>query len=95
MTSNVRTRRVSSPAYYLGRPATLWIAAFTPRPAGANRAPASRLRAVHEATNPAARERLPPASCAAGLSDAGTGSTSAPAAPLVLGLYGVDASFML
>jgi hypothetical protein len=33
MTSNVRIRRVSSPAYYLGRPAALWVAAFTPRPA--------------------------------------------------------------
>jgi hypothetical protein len=33
MISDVRIRRVSSPAYYLGRPATLWIAAFTPRPA--------------------------------------------------------------
>ena len=26
------TRRVSSPAYYLGRPATLWLAAFARRP---------------------------------------------------------------
>jgi len=33
MTSHVRIRRISSPAYYLGRPAALWIAAFTPRPA--------------------------------------------------------------
>ena len=33
MTSNVRIRRVSSPAYYLGRPAALWLAAFAPRPA--------------------------------------------------------------
>ena len=31
MTSNVRIRRVSSPAYYLARPAAQWIAAFTPR----------------------------------------------------------------
>jgi hypothetical protein len=34
MTSNVRIRRVSSPAYYLARPAALWLAAFAPRPAG-------------------------------------------------------------
>jgi hypothetical protein len=27
-----RTRRVSAPAYYLGRPATLWLAALTPSP---------------------------------------------------------------
>jgi hypothetical protein len=30
------TRRVSAPAYYLGRPATLWLAALTPRPAPAD-----------------------------------------------------------
>ena len=34
MTSNVRIRRIISPAYYLGRPAALWLTAFTPRPAG-------------------------------------------------------------
>jgi len=34
MTSNVHIRRVSSPAYYLARPAALWLAAFAPRPAG-------------------------------------------------------------
>ena len=33
MTSNVQIRRVNSPAYYLGRPAALWLAAFAPRPA--------------------------------------------------------------
>jgi hypothetical protein len=33
MTSNVRIRRGSSPAYYLARPAALWLAAFAPRPA--------------------------------------------------------------
>ena len=33
MTSNVHMRRVSSPAYYLARPAALWLAAFAPRPA--------------------------------------------------------------
>jgi len=27
-----RTRRVSSPAYYLARPAALWLVAFAPRP---------------------------------------------------------------
>jgi hypothetical protein len=30
--TRTRTRRVSAPAYYLGRPATLWLAALTPRP---------------------------------------------------------------
>ena len=33
MTSSVHIRRVNSPAYYLGRPAALWLAAFAPRPA--------------------------------------------------------------
>jgi len=33
MTSNVRIRRVGLPAYYLGRPVALWLAAFAPRPA--------------------------------------------------------------
>jgi len=35
MTTRTRTRRVSAPAYYLGRPATLWLAALarTSRPA--------------------------------------------------------------
>jgi hypothetical protein len=32
MTTNARTRRVSSPAYYLARPAALWLAAFAPQP---------------------------------------------------------------
>ena len=32
MTTNARTRRVSSPAYYLARPAALWLAAFASRP---------------------------------------------------------------
>jgi hypothetical protein len=31
MTTNTRIRRVSSPAYYLARPAALWLAAFAPR----------------------------------------------------------------
>jgi len=34
MTTSVRIRRVSSPAYYLARPAALWLAAFAPRQAG-------------------------------------------------------------
>lgn len=33
MTTHTRTRRISTPAYYLGRPAALWLAALTPRPA--------------------------------------------------------------
>ena len=32
MTTSSRTRRVNSPAYYLGRPAALWLAAFARRP---------------------------------------------------------------
>jgi hypothetical protein len=32
MTTSARTRRVSSPAYYLARPAALWLGAFTPQP---------------------------------------------------------------
>ena len=32
MTTSTHTRRVNSPAYYLGRPAALWLAAFTRRP---------------------------------------------------------------
>jgi hypothetical protein len=30
---NTRTRPASAPAYYLGRPAALWLTALTPRPA--------------------------------------------------------------
>jgi hypothetical protein len=37
MTTHTRTRPVSAPAYYLGRPAGLWLAALAPRPA--NRIP--------------------------------------------------------
>jgi hypothetical protein len=33
MTSDVRIKRASSPAYYLARPAALWLTAFAPRPA--------------------------------------------------------------
>jgi len=32
MNTSTRTRRVNSPAYYLGRPAALWLAAFARRP---------------------------------------------------------------
>ena len=31
MTTQTRTRRASAPAYYLGRPAGLWLAALAPR----------------------------------------------------------------
>jgi len=31
MTTNSRTRPVSTPAYYLGRPAAFWLAASAPR----------------------------------------------------------------
>ena len=33
MTTHTCPRRVSAPAYYLGRPAALWLAALPPRPA--------------------------------------------------------------
>lgn len=32
MTTSTRTRRVSAPAYYLGRPAALWLAVLASRP---------------------------------------------------------------
>jgi len=43
MNTSTRTRRVNSPAYYLGRPAALWLAAFArrPGPGPAGRASAS------------------------------------------------------
>ena len=41
MTTSTRTRRVNSPAYYLGRPAALWLAAFARRPGPADRTSAS------------------------------------------------------
>jgi hypothetical protein len=45
MTTSTHTRRVSSPAYYLGRPATLWLAAFARRPVDRTSAPgASEVR---------------------------------------------------
>jgi hypothetical protein len=33
MTISTRTRPAGSPAYYLARPAALWLAALEPRPA--------------------------------------------------------------
>jgi hypothetical protein len=53
MTSNVHIRRVSSPAYYLGRPAALWLAAFAPRPADHDSGASERhdsSATAHEAT---------------------------------------------
>jgi hypothetical protein len=44
MTTSTHIRRVSSPAYYLGRPAALWLARFTPRPS--DRKPASCISEV-------------------------------------------------
>jgi hypothetical protein len=41
MTTNAPIRRVSSPAYYLARPAALWLAAFTPQSSSAPSASAS------------------------------------------------------
>ena len=67
MTTNAPIRRVSSPAYYLARPAALWLAAFTPQPPSAPSAlsapasasrpeprPADRAACVGEARGPAA-----------------------------------------
>ena len=51
MTTNARIRRVSSPAYYLARPAALWLAAFAPRPTGraaTGAVPARRIAVVHQ-----------------------------------------------
>ncbi len=31
MTTHTRTRQISVPAYYLGRPAIFWLTALTPR----------------------------------------------------------------
>ena len=48
MTTSTRIRRINSPAYYLGRPAALWLAAFARRPgqgpAGASASCASEVR---------------------------------------------------
>jgi len=62
MTTNARIRRTSSPAYYLARPAALWLAAFTPQPQSAPSAsesrpeprPADRASCVGEVSGPAA-----------------------------------------
>jgi len=61
MTTSTRTRRVSSPAYYLARPAALWLAAFSPQsPSQSASAPASEPRledrgsCLGEARGPAA-----------------------------------------
>ena len=51
MTTNARIRRVSSPAYYLARPAALWLAAFAPRPEAR---PADRSSCTSEGRGPAA-----------------------------------------
>jgi hypothetical protein len=40
MTARIRNRRASTPAYYLARPAGLWLAALAPRPAERTAAPA-------------------------------------------------------
>ena len=47
--TRIRIRRVSSPAYYLARPAALWLAAFAPRPE-----PADRASCTSEVRGPAA-----------------------------------------
>jgi len=57
MTTNARIRRTSSPAYYLARPAALWLAAFTPRRAPAL-APADGASCTGEVPGPAADRAL-------------------------------------
>jgi hypothetical protein len=59
MTTNAPIRRVSSPAYYLARPAALWLAAFTPQsqsrpPSASASRPEDRASCVGEARGPAA-----------------------------------------
>lgn len=58
MTTTTRIRRGSSPAYYLGRPAALWLAAFArrPGPGPAGLGPAGRTSAscADEVRGPAA-----------------------------------------
>jgi len=54
MTTNRRIRRASSPAYYLARPAALWLAAFGPQPKSASKPrPEDRASCVGEARGPA------------------------------------------
>jgi hypothetical protein len=59
MTTSTRIRRVSSPAYYLARPAALWLAAFSPQPRSASEPrpeprPADRASCTGEVRGPAA-----------------------------------------
>jgi hypothetical protein len=51
MTTSTHTRRVNSPAYYLGRPAALWLAAYARRPGPG---PADRASCASEVRSPAA-----------------------------------------
>jgi hypothetical protein len=51
MNTSTRIRRVNSPAYYLGRPAALWLAAFARRPGPG---PAGRASCASEVRGPAA-----------------------------------------
>jgi hypothetical protein len=54
MTTNARIRRVSSPAYYLARPAALWLAAFSPQSKSASKPrPEDRASCVGETRSPA------------------------------------------
>ena len=52
MTTDTRTRRFSAPAYYLGRPAALWLAALAPRSTThkSPRASCARKREIPELT---------------------------------------------
>ena len=59
MTTSTHTRRVSSPAYYLARPAALWLAAFSPQsPSASASEPEPRLEdrgsCIGKARGPAA-----------------------------------------
>jgi len=54
MTTNARIRQASSPAYYLARPAALWLAAFSPQSKSASKPrPEDRASCVDEAHGPA------------------------------------------
>ena len=78
MTTNARIRRVSSPAYYLARPAALWLAAFTPQPPSA---PQPATQPAPQPASPSASESRPEPRPADRLSC--VGEARGPAADLV------------
>jgi hypothetical protein len=56
MTTHTRIRRVSVPAYYLGRPAALWLAALAPRGRPLTNHLARRAPAKARCSSPAAHK---------------------------------------